>query len=232
MRFKILQAFARINQTAIKALSLTRRQAGASLFGCARVSCAVALVLFGCDSVRALQLTLDSVALMPDNTASGVYTATGDGTSAWDSQLTTLSSSGTSPSVVGASASAETRYAFAMSTVGPSPNGAASFTATEDYAITFTVTNDDPIHNVAYTLEISTTDSGVVPTLGRVGSASHYSNSSPLMVLPGGGTSGPSEGSQGGPNIGNVEYGTFGPGGLDSKLSALTGTHTYTIEFI
>ena len=101
----------------------------------------------------AIEISIASVSLLPDTTASGVYTGSGQGTSAWDNELTTLNPGGTAPTKVGASATAEIRDAFSMSTVAPS-NSSAAFSTTIHLSVTIEVQNDDPINNPVYQLSV------------------------------------------------------------------------------
>lgn len=228
-----------------------------SYFGCARVAIAPAqstvfarrrssiififglrMCLLGAAAISiaaradAIQVSLISATLAADNTPSGVFVTPGAGTAAWDSQLTTLSSGGTAPNVVGASASAETRYAFAISSVA-SGNAKNTLITQTHYTVTYQVVNDDPLHDDAFTATLHSSSSGPFLTIGSVFGLAQYRYEHPALMIGNGGF-GPGYsyiGGGGGGGTGSIPLGSW-TGSIHGQFTPATEVQTFTFDII
>jgi hypothetical protein len=142
--------------------SCARRSLSYFISRCRRhvIAAIVACLCLHASPVFAIQVSIQSLTLMPDNSASGVYSSPGLGTATWDSQLSVLNSGGTVADAAGASASAQLRYAFAM-TAAATGAGTDSFSATSHYRVTFALTNNDPTNTLPVEVNIGFAGSGV-----------------------------------------------------------------------
>jgi hypothetical protein len=123
----------------------------------------------------AIQVSIESLTLMPDNTSSGVYSSAGLGTATWDSDLSVLNPGGTVADVGGASTSAQVRYALAM-TAAATGADTDTLSATSHFQVTFALTNNDPTNTRPVEVSIALNGSGVMVDDGPpAGFRSEYS---------------------------------------------------------
>jgi hypothetical protein len=187
------------------------------------VAAVAALVLLS-SNAQALQISVESLTVFPDNTATGTYTGSGQGTSTWDSALASIVPVDSTPNVVGNSTSAEVQYAYTMSTAAGSSS--ATFKTLSHYAVTIKVSNDEPGTQVTYAVGVDGLLTGVLSHggSGALTMSTFSSSEGPIQI--------------GNKAVNDFQGPAIGfPGGTGSYNQAITGTFPngtgttyYTIE--